>query len=136
MLDDVALLTLYSIKDMERGTLCVAEYDKHIPFEMKRVFYLYDLPQGIVRGQHAHRQQDQFIICLSGSIELSTMRNHKKQHFTLSHPNEGVYFPSMTWVSIKVLKIGTICLVISSGAYDEDDYIRNYAAFEALINDM
>ena len=87
-MDDVALLSLYSVKDIERGTLCVAEYGKHIPFDMKRVFYLYDLPKNITRGQHAHRKQDQFLICLSGSIELSTVRKHKKQQFTLSRPNE------------------------------------------------
>ena len=132
-LDDVTLLTLYSVKDAQRGTLCVAEYGKHIPFDMKRIFYLYDMPVNTVRGQHAHRQQDQFLICLTGSVELSTERKHCQQTFTLSHPHEGVYFPPMTWVGIKVLEPSTMCLVVSSGAYDEDDYIRNHEAFESLL---
>jgi hypothetical protein len=135
-LDDVSLLTLYSVKDLKRGTLCVAEYDKHIPFDIKRIFYLYDLPLGITRAEHAHREQDQFLICLSGRIELLTERNHSKQSFILSRPTEGIYFPPMTWVSLKVLDTPAICIVIASGPYEEDDYIRDYATFRTLLNDM
>lgn len=132
--DRVTLLTLHSVEDSERGTLCVAEHDKHIPFEMKRIFYLYDLPEGIMRGQHAHRHQDQFLICLQGSVEILAIDKHRQHHsFTLSRPNVGLYFPAMTWVSFKTLTINTLCLVISSGVYDESEYIRNFANFKALI---
>jgi len=131
-MDDVTLLTLYSVKDAARGTLCVAEYEKHIPFVIQRIYSLYDMPKGITRGEHAHRKQDQFLICLVGSVELSTERSHGKQQFILSRPNEGVYFPPMTWVSIKVLEVPTICLVIASGPYDESDYIRDYTTFQHM----
>lgn len=134
-LDDVTLLTLYSVKDPSRGTLCVAEFDKHIPFDMKRIFYLYDLPEGGIRGRHAHRRQDQFLICLSGSVDVSSVRKSGKRQFTLSRPTEGLYFPPMTWIAIKVVETPAICLVVSSGAYDEKDYIRNYADFEAALDD-
>lgn len=131
-LKDVTLLTLYSVQDPLRGTLCVAEYDKHVPFDIKRIFYLYDLPVNVLRGQHAHRKQEQFIISLSGTIELSTTYRGNKRSFTLSRPTEGIYFPPMTWIDIKVLEVPAICLVISSGLYDESDYIRDYKTFEKL----
>ena len=134
--DCATLIALQSVKDAERGTLCVAEYSTHVPFEIRRVFYLYDLPKGIVRGQHAHRKQGQFLICLTGSIELTTVRKDQRKHFTLSRPDEGVYLPPLTWLNIKVQESNTLCLVIASGSYDENDYIRNYAAFETLLKEI
>jgi hypothetical protein len=133
-INDVTLLTLYSVQDHARGTLCVAEYDKHVPFEIKRIFYLYDLPKNVIRGQHAHLKQEQFIISLSGSIEFSTTYQKKKRKFTLSRPTEGIYFPPMTWIDIKILEVPAICLILSSGLYDESDYIRDYQVFEALAD--
>lgn len=131
---EATLLTLKSFKDPPRGSLCVAEYGTHVPFIIERVFYLYDLKEGVIRGEHAHRQQSQLIICLTGIIEFSTIRHDKKQHFLLTEPEKGVYFPPMTWVSIQVVKAPAICLVLSSGQYDPDDYIRNYESFESQMN--
>lgn len=133
---EVVLIPLHSVDDSERGTLCVAEFGKDIPFEIKRIFYLYNLSSDTVRGQHAHRKQEQFIMCLSGSVEVLTVQNGKESRFTLSQPNQGVYLPPMTWVRIKVLDISAIYLVVSSGLYEESDYIRNYEEFEKLLHDM
>jgi UDP-2-acetamido-3-amino-2,3-dideoxy-glucuronate N-acetyltransferase len=125
----VALVRFHSVRDTIRGTLCVAEYDKQIPFEPKRIFYIYDLPLGGVRGEHAHRNQKQLFVCLRGRVDIITQISAEKCHFTLSRPDEGLYLPPMTWMSFKVMEQDTLCLVISSGIYDEDDYIRGYDAF-------
>ena len=130
------LIPLHSVHDVERGTLSVAECGKDIPFEIKRIFYLYNFSADIVRGQHAHRKQEQFIVCLSGSIQLSTIGKDEEITFTLSQPNEGVYLPPMTWVNVKVLVIPAIYLVVSSGLYEESDYIRNYNKFKTLLSDL
>jgi len=129
---DVSLHTLHSVNDSGRGSLCVAEQDKDVPFPIQRVFYLHDLPEGIERARHAHRFQDEFLICLGGKVEVTTIRGQNQRHFTMSRPDEGLYLPSMTWISIKVLSAMTTCLVLCSGLYNESDYIRNYAHFEVL----
>jgi hypothetical protein len=131
MFNDVTLLALSTIKDNVRGSLGVAECGKDIPFDIKRVFYLYDLPLHGSRGQHAHRKQNQFLICLSGSIQLSTIYKNARRELLLSAPDQGVYLPAMTWLDIEVLEVPALCLVLASGLYDENDYIRNFALFQA-----
>ncbi len=114
------------------GTLGVAEQGKDIPFAIRRVFYLYGMKKGAVRGDHAHKAQEQFIICLSGSISLNTIDAEHEEHFTLSHPRQGVYLPAMTWVRVQAVSVPAIYMVAASGLYDEADYIRDYAVFKTL----
>lgn len=129
-LGPLEILQHHTVHDKQRGTLSVVECGKEVPFEIKRVFYLYDLPDQGVRANHAHRMQSQYITCLQGELSLNAVRGHSEQRFILSAPDKGIYIPPMTWISIKVLSTPAVCMVLCSGLYDENDYIRNFEEFQ------
>jgi hypothetical protein len=112
-----------------RGNLSFIENSRHVPFDIKRVFFLYDVPTGSSRGAHAHRRLEQFLICLSGSFDASIDdgTNQKKVH--LNRPWQGLYVPQMIWAAEINFDPGSICLVLASEYYLEEDYIRDYAEF-------
>lgn len=122
------IITLPKIED-PRGNLSVLE-GENIPFEIKRVYYLYDVPSGAERGGHAHKAQQEFIIAVSGSFEvvLNDGRNEKVYH--LFKPNEGLYVPINTWRELRNFSSGSVCLVVSSATFDELDYIRDFNSFK------
>ena len=130
-LDACQLVELPKITDL-RGNLTFAESDRHVPFGVQRVFYIYDVPTGASRGAHAHRQQHQFLICLSGSfdVELDDGREQKVVH--LNRPWKGLHIPPMIWAAEVNFDPGTVCLVLASDRYVEADYIREYEEFLAL----
>ena len=111
-----------------RGNLSVTE-NEVIPFEMKRVYYLYDIPSDSSRGGHAHKEQKEFLIALSGSFDVLIDDGKSKQTILLNKPNFGLLIPEGIWRELNDFSAGSVCLVISSDNFLEDDYIRDYHDF-------
>ncbi len=126
----VSLIDLPVIHDV-RGNLTFIEGNRQIPFEIKRVYYLYDVPGGAHRGGHAHKNLHQLIISASGSFDVIVDNGKEKLRFRLNRPYFGLYLPPMTWREIDDFSSGSFCLVLASGYYDESDYLRDYSDFLA-----
>ena len=124
-IDNCVLVTLPKRSD-PRGNLSFLESNNHIPFEIKRIFYLYDIPTGEGRGAHAHKSLHQFLICLSGSFDVALEDGVNTKIIHLNRPWIGLYIPPMVWASEINFDPGSVCLVVTSDKYDETDYIRNY----------
>ena len=122
------LIELPKIAD-PRGMLTFVENSKHIPFDIKRIFYLYDVPTGESRGAHAHKTLHQFLICLSGSFDVAIDDGSSKDVIHLNRPWHGLYIPPMIWAAEINFDPGSICLVLTSNEFDETDYYRNYDDF-------
>ncbi len=131
-LADCKLITLPKIDD-PRGNLTFIESGGHIPFEIKRAFYIYDVPAGQTRGAHAHKQLQQFLICLSGSFDVMLDDGKDKSVVHLNRPWLGLYIPPMIWDSEGNFDAGSVCLVLASIHYDESDYYREYQGFLAAV---
>jgi hypothetical protein len=112
-----------------RGSLTFIEGGSHIPFDIKRVFYLYDVPTGEGRGAHAHRQLHQFLVCLAGSFDIAVDDGFEQGLIHLNRPWQGVLIPPMIWASEVNFDPGSVCLVMASLLYDESDYIRDYDTY-------
>jgi hypothetical protein len=117
----------------DRGSLTFIEGGKHIPFDVKRVFYLHDVPPSGGRGAHAHRSLEQFLVCLVGGCDVALDDGLAKRSVRLDVPWTGLYIPSMIWASERSFAPGTVCLVLASAPYDENDYIRDYADFVRAV---
>lgn len=117
-----------------RGNLSVIEKDV-IPFIMKRVYYLYDVPSDAERGGHAHKNLVQFLIPLSGSFDVLLDNGFNKEIINLNKPNKGLLITSGIWREMTNFSSGSVCLVIASETYEEEDYIRDYTDFINFIND-
>jgi dTDP-4-dehydrorhamnose 3,5-epimerase-like enzyme len=128
MIEDCKIINLPKISD-PRGNLTFLESGRHIPFEIKRVFYLYDVPTAGDRGAHAHRELHQFLICLSGSFDVSLDDGSKKSIIHLNRPWKGLYVPPMIWAAEINFDPGSVCLVMASDFFNETDYIRDYEQF-------
>lgn len=133
-LSECRILELAKIKHKE-GNLTFIEGNRHIPFEIKRVFYIYDVPRGEVRGAHAHRTLQQFIIAANGSFDVILDDGFEKRRFVLNRPNFGLYIPPLIWQDLKEFSPNSVCLVLASDLYKEDDYIRDYETFKAVLNE-
>ncbi len=131
--DDCKIIQLPKIID-PRGNLTFLENMNQIPFEIKRVFYLYDVPTGESRGSHAHRNLKHFIICLSGSFDVLLDDGKSKKKIHLNRPWQGLFVPSMIWSSEANFDQGSICLVLVSELYDPESYIRDYDLFIKLAS--
>tara|TARA_E500000178_G_scaffold353394_1_gene419204 strand:+ start:923 stop:1321 length:399 start_codon:yes stop_codon:yes gene_type:complete len=129
---EVKWIDIPSIKD-PRGNLAVLE-DSKLPFKIKRVYYLFDVPSGSERGGHAHKNLLQLIIPLSGSFELVLKNGQNEKSVTLYNPTRGVLIPTMVWRELRHFSAGAVCLVLASEEYDEDDYIRDWEAFKLKAN--
>lgn len=129
-INDCKVVALPKIND-PRGNLTFIEGNNHIPFDIKRVFYLYDVPTGESRGAHAHHSLHQFIICLSGSFDVAIDDGEFQATIHLNRPWKGLHIPPMIWAAEVNFDPGSVCLVLTSDAYREDDYIRNYQEFLA-----
>jgi len=119
---------LLKISD-HRGNLTVVEGGKDVPFEIKRVFYVYDAPCAEQRGAHAHWTLQQFIVCLSGGLDVYLDNGSTPWTVHLNRPWQGLYIPPMTWASEGNFDTGTVYLVLASEHYNEADYIRDYDVF-------
>lgn len=113
----------------ERGHLCIVEGGEHIPFEIKRVYYLYDVPTNSTRGGHAHRKLQQLLIPISGRFDVVLDDGSQKRRVKLSRPDHGLLIPTMTWRELEHFSYNGICLVLASEHYDESDYFRDYDEF-------
>ena len=128
-----SVLTFPSIPDC-RGDLAFIEGNVHIPFDIKRVYYLYDVPVGAQRGGHAHRSLQQVLIAVSGSFEVYLDDGQSRITRHLSRPDAGLFIGPMVWREINHFSPHAVCLVLASQRFDEDDYFREYSAFEAALS--
>lgn len=126
------LLELPKITD-RRGSLSFAEAGRHVPFEVRRIFYLYDVPASQTRAAHALKTCHQFIIAISGSFEVKTDDGTAKESFRLDRPDVGLYVPPLVWRELGVFSPGAVCMVLASEFYDETDYLDEYADFAAAV---
>ena len=111
------------------GNISIVENSVNIPFDVKRVFYIYDIPGGEDRGAHAHKECHQFLVAASGSFEIELSDGVTKRTFTLNLPYYGLHVPPGIWAAEMGFSSGAICLVVTSHKYDENDYIRNFDDF-------
>lgn len=128
MIDKCEIINLPKIEDA-RGNLTFIEEESLIPFVIKRVYYLYDVPGGSERGGHAHIALNQLIIALAGSFDVELDDGKTKKTFTLNRPYEGLYICPGIWRELKNFSSGSVCLVLASNLYSEDDYYRDYDQF-------
>ena len=126
------MIELNSFQSDRKGSISVVENGKTLPFDIKRVYYLYDVPSGVERGGHAHRSLYQLIIAVSGSFSVTLDDGHLKRTFLLNRPYRGRLVVPGLWRTIDDFSSGAICMVLASSEYDEKDYIRDYSAFIKL----
>lgn len=131
-LADCRLIDLPKITD-PRGNLTFIEGGRHVPFEIKRVYYTYDVPGGAERGGHAHKSLHQLIVALSGSFDVVLGDGTKKIRFHLNRSYYGVYVCPMTWRELDNFSSASVCMVLASDLYDEADYYRDYKEFVQAI---
>lgn len=132
MIDKVRIIDLPKIED-PRGNLTFIEENKHIPFDIKRVYWIYDVPGGEIRGSHAYRTLQEFIIALSGSFDVVLDDGNKEQKFSLNRSYYGLYIPKMFWRRVENFSTNALCLVLASDIYKSEDYIREREEFEELV---
>ena len=127
-IDRCEIMQLPKIQD-PRGNLTFIEGGNHIPFDILRVYYLYDVPGGSERGGHAHKELHQFIIAMSGSFDIVLDDGEKKKRVHLCRSYYGLYVPPMIWREIDNFSTSSVCMVLASNRYDESDYYRDYTEF-------
>jgi hypothetical protein len=132
MISSCKLINLPKISD-PRGNLTFVEGRNQIPFEIQRVYYLYDVPGGAERGGHAHRGLHQLIVAISGAFDIVLDDGREKKRFHLNRSYFGLYVCPMIWREMDNFSSGAVCLVLASNLYDESDYYRNYHDF---VNDL
>jgi dTDP-4-dehydrorhamnose 3,5-epimerase-like enzyme len=112
-----------------RGNLTFIEGGRHVPFEIRRVYYLYDVPGGATRAGHAHRELEQVVIAASGSFDVVVTDNRTTQTHSLNRSYRGLYIPPMVWRVLTNFSSGAVCLVLASQSFDEADYLRDFDVF-------
>jgi hypothetical protein len=127
-IENCRIIQIPKISD-PRGNLSVIEDASVLPFEIKRVYYLYDIPAGESRGGHAHKKLEQLIIPISGSFDVKINDGIQGKVVTLNRPYMGLYICPYIWRDIDNFSSGSVCLVLASQSYDESDYFRNYEEF-------
>ena len=127
-LDHCKVLTLPKVSD-PRGNLTFVEGARHIPFDIARVYYLYDVPGGAERGGHAHKALHQLIIAVAGSFDVVLDDGRSKHRYHLDRPYHGLYVCPMIWRELDNFSSGSVCMVLASNQYDESDYFRDYRQF-------
>jgi hypothetical protein len=130
---DCRMIDLPKITD-PRGNLTFIEENNHIPFDIKRIFYLYDVPGGAWRAGHALKTCNQFVIAVSGSFDVILDDGKVRQHFSLNRSYYGLYIPPLIWREIDNFSSGSVCLVLASELYSEGDYYREYSEFVKNVN--
>jgi len=132
MLETCQIIQLKKIPDA-RGSLTFIEGNKDISFQIERVYYLYDVPASSTRGGHAHKALQQLIVAVSGSFTVVLDDGREKKSFHLGRPYEGLYVCPMIWREVNNFSSGSVCLVLASIPYDENDYYRDYSAFRKAV---
>ncbi|GAA5170280.1 FdtA/QdtA family cupin domain-containing protein [Viridibacterium curvum] len=131
-LDDCRIIELPKIHDV-RGNLTFVEGTRHIPFDIKRVYYLYDVPGGSDRGGHAHGKLHQFMIAMSGSFDVVLNDGDRERRYHLNRSYNGIYICPMTWRTLDNFSSNSVCLVLASDFYDEADYYRSKDDFLTAV---
>jgi hypothetical protein len=126
----IDLIEIPSIEN-RLGNLGIIENDV-IPFEIKRVYYLYDIPSNAIRGGHSHKKLQQVLIAISGSFDVILKDGNSVEKVTLNKPNKGLLIKNNTWRELENFSSGAVCLVLASTIYDEDDYVRDFNEFLTL----
>ena len=126
---DCVIIELPKIQN-RAGNITPIHNNEEVPFQVKRVFYLYDIPGGIDRGAHAHKECHQFLVSASGSFEVQLDDGDEKKTVMLNQPYRGLHIPPGIWASEVNFSSGAICLVLASHIYSENDYIRDYSKFK------
>ncbi len=127
---EIKIINIPKIED-PRGNLSVIENDV-LPYEIKRVYYLYDVPSGAERGGHSHKEQQEFLVALSGSFDVILNDGQQQKTVTLNKPFEGLLITNGIWRELKNFSSGAVCLVVASDVFLEEDYIRDFDEFLAL----
>jgi len=127
MLEDIQFINFPVIEDV-RGNLAFIQNDV-LPFEFKRIYYLFDVPSNAFRGGHSHINQHEILIALSGSFEVVLDDGAEKKTFLLNKPNVGLHITTGIWRELQNFSSGAVCLVVASDVFEEADYVRNYEAF-------
>ena len=126
---DCTMIELDKHHSDRKGNLCVVENGRTLPFDVKRVYYLYDVPGGAERGSHAHRDLSQLIIAASGSFTVTLDDGKCKLSFFLNRPYQGLYVKPGMWRILEDFSSGAVCMVLASDIYNKEDYIRDYNDF-------
>lgn len=134
MMSDTRLIDLPRIND-PRGNLSFVEGGNHIPFDIKRVYYLYDVPGGATRAAHGHKKLQQVMIAMSGSFDVTLDDGVDRRRYQLNRSYYGLYVPPMMWRDLDNFSSGAVCLVLASEVYEESDYFRNYQDFIAAARE-
>lgn len=129
---NVKLINLPKIED-PRGNLSFIEEENHIPFKIKRVYWIYDVPGGQVRGGHAFKKQKEFVVALSGSFDVVVHDGKEEKQFQLNRSYYGLYIPNKLWRQMKNFSTNALALVISSTEFDKNDYIRDFEEFKTTL---
>ena len=129
---DVQIIELPKITD-PRGNLTFAEAQLMVPFEIKRAYWVYDVPGGESRGGHAHKRLLQFVVAMSGSFTVTLDNGHEQKKYLLNHPWEGLLIETETWRTLDDFSSGAVCLVLASEPFEENDYIYDYDEFLKYI---
>jgi hypothetical protein len=127
-IDDCPIIEFPRIVDPE-GSLTFIEGQRHVPFDIRRVFYIYDVPTAESRGAHAHKELQQVLICLSGSFNVLLDDGERRTVLRMNRPWRGLYVPPMIWAAIVDFDPGSVCLVLASERYSEEDYYRDYQKY-------
>ena len=118
-----------------RGNLSFVEQENHIPFEIRRTYWLYDVPGGEARGGHAYKENQEFIVALSGSFDVVLDDGNEKKVFTLNRSYYGLYVPKGLWREMENFSTNSLAMILSSTDYDANDYIRDYDVFQKMKKD-
>ncbi len=130
-LEDCRIIELPKIED-SRGNLTFVESFNHIPFEIKRVYYLYDVPSGVERGGHGHKELEQLMVAISGSFDVSVNDGQNTRIFQLNRPFFGLYIPKSMWRHLHNFSSGAVCLNLASDFYKESDYYRDFTEYQKI----
>lgn len=128
-ISECKIMYLPKVEDV-RGNLTFIEENSHVPFPIKRVYYLYDIPGGESRGGHAHKKLEQFIIAANGSFDVILDDGFNRERHHLNRSYYGLYIPNMIWRELDNFSSGSVCLVLASEPYVEEDYLRDYEDFK------
>jgi dTDP-4-dehydrorhamnose 3,5-epimerase-like enzyme len=132
-IEQCRIIELPKISD-PRGNLTFVEANRHIPFDIKRVYYLYDVPGGSERAGHGHKKLQQLFIAMSGSFDLLIDDGHEKKKYHMNRSYYGLYVCPMIWRDLDNFSSGSVCMVFASDYYDESDYYREYQDFIEAVN--
>lgn len=128
------IINLPKIYD-KRGNLSFFEHSNQLPFKIERTYWVYDVPGGETRGSHAFKEQQEFIIALSGSFDVIIHDGNEEHRFSLNRSYYGLYIPKMCWRKIENFSTNSLALIVSDKKYNEKDYIRNFEEFKTLANE-